>query len=318
MLSLKKLNGLYILKRGTSWSSPLFYIFAILLFVCLTGEVYEKFKTPKPIPDASRQRLVVNATDHILGELLNQRDEYGFRNIVLPAFRNDSTDALSDALRNKIFSSGAFNIAPKSLRNRFRASFSASEYAPNSIEELVRYARRKKADVTLFADVTRFETIDDSSFLEMKYSIVRVKDGQTVFEDVYVDELHKPSGAIDSVIGAVTGEPGSSLTQDRHNKDLRNRVVWRLQNFLLWGLFVLILPIITIRFIKEMVTHQSNKINAFTLALYTAIDLILAWFITAPNFSSVLSSIVFIVMGVCALLFNMKIMSYAVIKTKLV
>lgn len=76
-------------------------------------------------------------------------------------------------------------------------------------------------------------------------------------------------------------------------------------------LAILMLPVVTISFIRTMVSKRSNGVNAFTLGIYTAIDFILSYFVVGPKFDSTMKAVAFIGMGIFSLMYNFMVMNYA-------
>lgn len=76
-------------------------------------------------------------------------------------------------------------------------------------------------------------------------------------------------------------------------------------------LAILLLPVVTISFIRTMVSKRSNGVNALTLAIYTAVDFILAFFMVGTSLETVGKAVVFIGVGVFSLLYNFTVMNYA-------
>jgi len=76
-------------------------------------------------------------------------------------------------------------------------------------------------------------------------------------------------------------------------------------------LAILLLPVVTISFIRTMVSKRSNGVNALTLAIYTAIDFILSFFMMGASLETTGKAVLFIGIGVFSLLYNFTIMNYA-------
>lgn len=76
-------------------------------------------------------------------------------------------------------------------------------------------------------------------------------------------------------------------------------------------LAILLLPVVTISFIRTMVSKRSNGVNALTLAIYTAADFILAFFMVGATLETTGKAVVFIGVGVFSLLYNFTVMNYA-------
>ena len=78
------------------------------------------------------------------------------------------------------------------------------------------------------------------------------------------------------------------------------------------ALVVLLLPVVTITFIRTMVAKRSNGINAFTLGIYTAIDMILAYFMVGMSLATTKSVVLFVGASIFSLVYNVAVMNYAV------
>ena len=76
-------------------------------------------------------------------------------------------------------------------------------------------------------------------------------------------------------------------------------------------LAILLLPVVTISFIRTMVSKRSNGVNALTLAIYTAADFILSFFMVGASLETTGRAVVFMGMGVFALIYNFTVMNYA-------
>lgn len=78
------------------------------------------------------------------------------------------------------------------------------------------------------------------------------------------------------------------------------------------ALVVLLLPVLTITFIRTMVAKRSNGVNAFTLGIYTAIDMILAYFMVGMSLATTKSVVLFVGASIFSLVYNVAVMNYAV------
>lgn len=76
-------------------------------------------------------------------------------------------------------------------------------------------------------------------------------------------------------------------------------------------LAILLLPVVTISFIRTMVSKRSNGVNALTLAIYTAADFILAFFMVGATLGTTGKAVVFIGVGIFSLFYNFIVMNYA-------
>ena len=83
------------------------------------------------------------------------------------------------------------------------------------------------------------------------------------------------------------------------------------QRFLAWMLAALTLPIFTIGFIRAMVRKESNRANAVTLVIYTAVDAVLAALLLGLSFGSWGSILLFFGALGGAFAYNVFVMSFA-------
>ena len=84
------------------------------------------------------------------------------------------------------------------------------------------------------------------------------------------------------------------------------------QRLLFWLIGVLLLPVVTITFIRTMVRQKSNARNLCVLSVYTLIDIILAFLLVGAALTSWLAVLVFIVAIGIAIGYNIRIMTFAV------
>ncbi len=83
--------------------------------------------------------------------------------------------------------------------------------------------------------------------------------------------------------------------------------------WILWlALAVLLLPVVTISFIRTMVSKRSNGVNAFTLGVYTAIDAIIAYFMVGMSLETTASVVLFAGVVLFSLFYNVAVMNFAV------
>jgi len=74
---------------------------------------------------------------------------------------------------------------------------------------------------------------------------------------------------------------------------------------------VLLLPVLTISFIRTMVAKRSNQVNAFMLGIYTLVDALLAFLMVGASFTSAWPVVGFIVASLAALAYNYALMGFA-------
>ena len=75
---------------------------------------------------------------------------------------------------------------------------------------------------------------------------------------------------------------------------------------------VLLLPVVTMPLVRKMVAKRSNGVNAVTLGLYTATDMMLAYFMAGMSLATTKSVVIFIGASIFSLIYNVAVMNYAV------
>jgi hypothetical protein len=75
---------------------------------------------------------------------------------------------------------------------------------------------------------------------------------------------------------------------------------------------VLLLPVLTINFLRAICRRQSNRANALALAGYTLVDALLAWLLVGAGLSSGWTVAVFIIAVAAAFAYNVRMMTFAV------
>ncbi len=78
------------------------------------------------------------------------------------------------------------------------------------------------------------------------------------------------------------------------------------------ALAVLLLPVVSITFIRAMVGRQSNLANGFTLVLYTLIDGLLAYLLLGSRLTTWIGALVYLGLVAVGFGYNLWIMSMAV------
>jgi hypothetical protein len=118
-------------------------------------------------------------------------------------------------------------------------------------------------------------------------------------------------GAISSRVGderqQAEASPGSALALTGQEEA---RIFSWSQRLLGWLLAVLLLPVFTINFMRAMFHRNSNRSNAFVLAVYTLADALLAWLLVGGALSSWWTVAIFILAVAAAFAYNIRIMTF--------
>lgn len=244
----------------------------------------------KPEIDTRRHQLADKAIVGITEELRQNRGE--LRDVVLFQFANDHSGYITDQLRSSIQRAGALGLRDRvfleKLGKKLDLGFSMARIESRSSALTV--AEEAGAQGALLGTIGKFESSPDAAFLELTYELVDVRTGVTVYKGEYNNDSassHLP----EAVQKVVDDNP------------------W-IYKSLTWLLLVLTLPVFTIRFIREMVVKRSNKINMFVLAIYTAVDGLLAVLLVGATLSTGWGALAFLLLLGIAFAYNARIMTY--------
>lgn len=243
----------------------------------------------KPEIGPVRNHLANKAAGEIAETLRQNRGEV--YDVVLLHFTNDPTDYFTDSLRRKIEQRGIFDLRDRTFLEKLRNKLNLRHPTCDSSDAGAKVAEQRKAQGILIGTVKSFESYPGGSKIEVAYELVS-KDGTIAYAGQYAKESSafflKPEVMQESV----------------------QSIAW-FQRGLAWLVLVLLLPVFTISFIRTMARRRSNKSNAFVLAVYTIIDAILAWFLIGAALSGFLPILFFTLAVIVALLYNIRIMTFA-------
>jgi len=240
-----------------------------------------------------RAKIAKIAVDKICDDLHNNRGE--IHSVVLLPFANDTSNCLTDKLRTVLEQRGTLNLKNQTLGEKLRNKLNLEQLVCDNDEEALNRAKGRKADGVLYGKINIFESFSGGANMNLEYKLLSIATGKVVYEGKYLYDSCLPKNNLNL---SSTEPKGGGSTIPSY-----------LQVFG-WLLIVLLLPIFTISFIKEMVLKKSNGINIFVLALYSFIDIILVFLMVGANFSLV-SIIIFVVAMLIAIAYNITIMSFA-------
>ncbi len=244
----------------------------------------------KPEIGPVRNNLANKAAGEIAETLRQNREEV--YDVVLLHFVNDPTDYFTDSLRREIEQRGIFDLRDRTFLEKLRNKLNLRHPTCDSSDAGAKIAELKNTQGALIGTVKSFESYPGGSQIEVVYELVS-KDGTIAYAGQYAKE-----------------SSDFFLKPEVMQKSVRS-IAW-FQRGLAWLVLVLLLPVFTISFIRTMARRRSNKSNAFVLTIYTIIDAILAWFLVGAALSGFLTIFFFIVAVIVALLYNIRIMTFAV------
>ena len=266
-------------------------------YVCYMG--WTNLGPHKPVPDVARMKAADHAVDKIVDAIRHSRGE--MRSAALCHFANDTTDYFSRKLRERIEQSNILDLSDIDFSEKLRTVLNLRNKGVTSADEARSATKGEKVDCVLWGSLDRFESIKGGATLTGEWQLLDKRTGVVVCGG----QIHEGAGMSNFV------EAISTLGQSADDVEIAASVVPWYMRLLGFVLLVLLLPIVTISFIRTMVAKRSNKVNAFVLSVYTVIDMILAFFMVGGTFCSFAAVAVFLGASMLAFLYNVSLMSFA-------
>ena len=293
--------GLSLFRKVTpALVSVVFVIYvAYLTWCCIVPE--------KPVPDSERKRLTNIAVSKIVEKIRIERRN--IRKTVLLHFDNDPTDYFTHQLRRHLNATGILNLEAATLMEKLYILLNLRPSGCSSLAEALERAKGTGADGVLWGTLTHFETYSKGSLLKGEWWLADVRTGVVISsariqEDTTEEVWNSPKDHSPIQNAASAGKNTHFLAKTA------SRTPWHIR-FLGFVLLVLLLPIVTISFIRTMVAKRSNKINAWMLGIYTVIGAILAYYMIGCTFSSIWTVLLFLLSTFAALAYNWILMNFA-------
>jgi len=272
------------------------FITRVVLVILALGAiwgVWRALKPERPAIDRARLDAANRCAAAIRQELQSARGDC--RTLVCVPFAGDSTGAPFEATRDALVSSGTFDVCGKSFAERVRAIFDLRSRGSNDAERAARRARRVKADGALVGSVSRFETVDGRAALVVDYRLIDAATGRETFAGRYDSTKEE----------TLTPEkPAASLAIQEPTRSF-----W--ENFALWGLVVLTIPLLSFRALEVATSKRSNGANAFALTACFLVDAACAWLLLRPTFEDATSIFGALIAGLFALWYDAQVLRLA-------
>jgi len=272
------------------------FITRVVLVILALGAiwgVWRALKPERPTLDRARVEAAKRCANAIREELKASRGNC--RTLLCVPFAGDSTDAAFDATRDALVSSGTFDVCGKSLLERVRAALDLQARGSNDADRAARRARRVKADAALIGSVSRFETVDGRAALVVDYRLIDAASGEEKF------------------VGRYDSTKEENLTPEKTAASLAiqepTRSFW--ENFVLWVLVVLAVPILSFRALEVATSKRSNGANAFALTACFLVDAAFAWPLLRPTFEDATAIFGAVVAGLFAIWYDAQVLRLA-------
>lgn len=284
---------------------PVTWLFRLLVFLgvaalagylLLQGWFY--IGPTKPEVGMLRKQTANEMVPLIVEDLRKAKAPVG--SVVLLHLANDPSDYVSDHLRSALEQSGVFDVRQERLWDRLRKALHLRVQGPTEPGQAQRQAGGSGAQGVLFGKINSFESYPGGARLDLDLTLAKVGSGDTVFTRHYNNET-KPGAPGATAAAAVAALDPPAPVQ---------RMAWARRLFI-WAAIVLLLPVLTISFIRTMVRKGSNRSNAFTLGIYLAVNVLMALVMLEVGFSSWFSAALFLLLAGLAFAYNVSIMTFA-------
>lgn len=246
----------------------------------------------KPTLGPLRQELAEQVVVEIAEDLRTKKG--GVVSVALIHFEADPTDYISENLGFILEQRGIFDLLGPPLPYRLRNVLNMRQLSHNSPAQAAQTARHAGLDAAIIGRIIGFESYSGGAKIELEYTLVST-DGAILYKSNLTKEL--------------TSAWTSPALPDSAKTILKSDNV---TNTLIWLMAMLLLPIATIGFIRTAVRRNSNKSNAFVLAVYTAVSVIAAYVIIGATLSGIWVIGLLSIAGLVALFYNIKIVSFAI------
>ncbi|MBR4171301.1 MAG: hypothetical protein IKR48_06585 [Kiritimatiellae bacterium] len=276
--------------RALSRHASLIFGLRVCLIVLLSGIgcfLWWRLGPEKPQTDEQRKQMAHRMAENAIVKIRSERGQ--LQSVRLVHFANDPTDCVTDAFRAVIDETGVLTLADRRFGEKVRSLLRMREASCASASAAVKYAG-PGTDSVLWGKVERFESIGEGAALKGKWMLLQVPFGTTICEGEFVENT------IDAV-------PTSASTEKSEIGKSTHRLICLMT--------ILLLPIVTLPWIRRLVAKRSNTVNALTLGGYTLVDLILIFLLTNITFATTGCVLLFLFWGILAFIYNAVVMNYA-------
>ena len=250
----------------------------------------------RPDADPSRKKIADRAILKLADDLRRHRGD--IKHVAVVHFRNDASDYFTLNLREKLATSGVFDVEDAAFSEKMNYMLKLRNKGSFDTAAAVKHGKSLNVQAVITGHLERFESMKRGALVVGTVRLISIPEGKIIAE-IPVNESNV-SSFFNNVSGtAPRGAEGTEI----------GGTPWHIR-FLIFILVMLLLPVLSIAFIRFMVAKRSNKCNVFVLGIYTMVDLILAWFMCG-GFVSGLSVIIFFAAAVSAFIYNASIMSFA-------
>lgn len=273
-----------------------------VVYVCCMG--WMKFGPRKPMPDMARMKAADRAVERIVDNIRQNRGDV--RSVALCHFANDASDYFSHRLRERIEKSNVLDLTDFDLAEKLRTLLNMRNRGVANATDALSSIQGEEVDGVLWGSIERFESAKGGGGATLTGEWQLVDKGGAVVCGGAIQREDGDRGIVETVTNAI-----DDLGKSTDGVEIVASTIPWYMRLLGFVLFVLLLPVVTISFIRTMVAKRSNRVNVFVLGVYTAIDVILAFFMVGGTIGSFAAVVVFLAASLSALLYNVSLMSFA-------
>ena len=244
----------------------------------------------KPEVGPMRRQVAEQVVPQAVEDIRLGRQEV--RGAALLHLSNDPSDFVTDLLRDSIEKAGVLDLPDRSFLEKARNLLRLRQPFYDDLDSAVARGKSLGAAAVLFGRVERFESGPKGAQFDLDLTLASVDDGKVVFTKRYSRDI-------------APGLFSNPVVQEQM------QAIKPARRFLGWVVIVLLLPVFSIAFIRAMVRKESNRVNAFTLTVYTVVDALLAYLLLGVALTGWLSVLLFIVAVGAALAYNFRVMNFA-------
>ena len=309
----KGIAPISIIHRRTTWQGSLVHamlyltLFGAIGYLCYF--VVDQMTESNPEIDNTRKEAVIMGVSQMVTDIRSNAKDSDPKTIAVAHFAYDPSDYVTEHVREALDRQGRFQVVKRPIWDRFCRLVGRINDGAATREQAIKNAGGDGVEGILWGRVGRLENEQGGATFTGDYELFDLRSGRPT----YSGKIHTSTSP--ARLGSQLGFPGAAPAEEAEPRADDGRdaygIPWHVR-LLLFLVVMLLLPVMTIAFIRTMVAKKSNGVNAFVLGIYTSVDLILAFFAVGGSLSSAFSVALFALASIVAFLYNVKIMSFAV------
>jgi hypothetical protein len=173
----------------------------------------------------------------------------------------DDQGVVREILRDRLEASGEYRMMEPGFFRKLMREFGREEDPVSRLEDAVDMARKLGVDLVVFGEIPEFKARKDEAAIRLELRMAERRTGEAVFAHSYSEKIGGD-------------RPGRSSWRAHMAASSKGRRIF------VWVAFALLLPLLTVPVIRRVVSVESNLVNLALLVGYTAVDSVLALWLT--------------------------------------